>query len=121
MDRAPFAPLQAVCPDQNVVLVKRDFSNLKSAMGRLLQRDEEVKRIAQNSVQTFRETYLTPAAQICYWRRMITVWAKTCKFEPRLYVEEDQAGRLEKARGTPYESFVANLIDPCTVGKLACA
>ena len=55
---------------------------------------EEGKRIANNSVRTFRERYLTPAAEACYWRKLIKGWSEV-SFEPE-----------RKARGMRVENFV---------------
>ncbi|MCJ1232617.1 hypothetical protein MMC14_000570 [Varicellaria rhodocarpa] len=51
---------------QNFVEVERDFSDLDAKMEHLLAHPEEAKRVADNSVKTFRERYLTPAAEACY-------------------------------------------------------
>lgn len=56
-------------PEQNFVQVRRDWSDLERQMQYLLSHDDEARRIADNSVQIFRERYLSPAAEVCYWRR----------------------------------------------------
>jgi hypothetical protein len=61
--------------DQNFVQVERDFSDLESKIQQLLQDTELAKTIAQNSAKTFRDRYLAPAAQACYWRHLIRSWA----------------------------------------------
>jgi hypothetical protein len=68
----------------------------------LLAHPEEAARIARNNVETFRDRYLTPAAEACYWRHMISAWASVA-FEPSFY-DTDEA-EIAKWRGTPYESF----------------
>ncbi|KAL5363042.1 hypothetical protein BJX96DRAFT_155061 [Aspergillus floccosus] len=45
-------------------------------MKELLLDPEKAQRIADNSVKTFREHYLTPAAKVCYWRALWTARAK---------------------------------------------
>jgi hypothetical protein len=55
---------------QNYVQVERDFSDLSAKMDALLADPAEAERIANNSVRTFRERYLTPAAEACYWRAL---------------------------------------------------
>ena len=59
------------------------------------------ERIANNSVKTFRERYLTPASEACYWRSLFggygSVWSSTVN----PWSEQDG-----KERGLRYESFV---------------
>ncbi|KAF3103230.1 hypothetical protein TWF225_002866 [Orbilia oligospora] len=86
-------------PNQNYVECKRDFSNLEAVMEELRWDEEKAKRIADNSVKTFRERYLTPAAEACYWRKFIKGW-RSVSFEPKLL---DEKGNL---RGVPIESFI---------------
>lgn len=95
-------------PDQNVVVVERDFSDLNDKMRYLLKNSEEAHKIAENSAKTFRDRYLTPAAQACYWRKLFWAW-KSVSFEPELYetVEGDNETKKRRLRGTPFETFVA--------------
>lgn len=47
--------------------------------------------------------YLTPAAEACYWRRLVRGWREVT-FEPEFYhLAED--GK-KKWRGVPFESYV---------------
>lgn len=87
--------------------MERDFSDLNDAMEDLLQHPEKAKRIADNSVQVFRERYLTPAAEACYWRVLIKAW-KEISFEPLLYngVEVGEKHKRTQKRGVRYETFV---------------
>lgn len=85
--------------DQNYVQVQRDFSDLESTMNMLLTTPNHAKTIADNSVATFRERYLTPAAETCYWRRLIRGW-KEVTFEPQFWNQS-----TEQWRGVPWESF----------------
>ncbi|KAL4938981.1 glycosyl transferase family 90-domain-containing protein [Aspergillus oleicola] len=62
--------LVASGPHQNYVEVSRDFSDLADQLEGLLGDPERAERIADNSVRTFRERYLTPAAESCYWRAL---------------------------------------------------
>ncbi|KAF2268075.1 hypothetical protein CC78DRAFT_565850 [Lojkania enalia] len=62
-------------PLQNFVEVERDFSDLEEKVEELLQDPERAKAIVNNSVATFRDRYLTPAAQACYWRQLFLSWA----------------------------------------------
>lgn len=81
--------------------VKRDFSDLEEKIEWLLDHPEDAARIARNNVKVFRDRYLTPAAETCYWRRLIREWGKNA-FEPEFYKMVDGV-RVE--RGVPYENF----------------
>jgi hypothetical protein len=61
----------------------------------LLAHPDKVKRIADNSVKTFRERYLTPAAEACYWRQLV-----------RAYAEVAFVPRRDEGRGVRWETFV---------------
>ncbi len=98
---AHHAALQSSGPDANFVEVERDFSDLEQKIQHLIERPEEALRIAENGVRTFRDRYLTPAAEACYWRRMIVAW-RSVSFEPQLYEGSD----FRTWRGVPFESFV---------------
>ncbi|RHZ52986.1 uncharacterized protein CDV56_102424 [Aspergillus thermomutatus] len=63
-------------PEQNYVEVERDFSDLPKRMDELLKNLEKAERIADNNVKTFRERYLTQAAEACYWRALWEGWAE---------------------------------------------
>jgi len=67
-----------------------------------LSHPEEAQRIADNSVRTFRERYLTPAAEACYWRALIRGWG-SISFESELYEPNGEGGR--KQRGDRFESY----------------
>ncbi|KAF2021941.1 hypothetical protein BU24DRAFT_33136 [Aaosphaeria arxii CBS 175.79] len=100
--------MRATGPLQNYVEVERDFSDLNNVMQDLLAHPEKAKRIADNSVQTFRERYLTPAAEACYWRELVKKW-KEVSFDPVLYDGvEIGDGRLKRTqkRGVRYETFM---------------
>ena len=89
-------------PEQNYVKVDRDFVDLESTMLGL-QRDEDVtQRIANNSVECFRERYLTPAAEVCYWRKLINGWAGV-SFAPNPWMEKNG---VKAWRGLGVESYV---------------
>jgi len=62
----------------------------------------DAARIARNNVKTFRDRYLTPAAEACYWRKLVREWGAR-SFEPEFYkVDENGAKRW---RGNPFENF----------------
>jgi len=88
-------------PTQNVVEVERDFSDLEEKMEELLQDPERARKIAINGESRFRNRYLTPAAQSCYWRRLISTWAGV-SFRPHPWEIVDGKWRL---RGIPFETF----------------
>lgn len=86
-------------PEQNYVEVERDFSDLPDRMDELLNDLEKAQRIAGNNVKTFRERYLTPAAEACYWRALWEGWN-----EVSMNITRDPTQPSE--RGMRYESFV---------------
>jgi hypothetical protein len=89
-------------PEQNYVEIDRNFEQLKDKIRWLEEHDKEAERIATNTVRTFHQRYLTPAAEVCYWRRLIHGWAEV-SFEPEFYKEVD--GK-KVWRGLPVESFL---------------
>ncbi|KAH7396181.1 glycosyl transferase family 90-domain-containing protein [Pyrenochaeta sp. MPI-SDFR-AT-0127] len=101
-------------PDQNVVMVERDFSDLEEKMEDLLQNPLRGMAIANNSVATFRDKYLTPAAETCYWRQLFLSWANV-SFSPNPWVTDKDWNR--KIRGTPFETFVVESLDKCSWWK----
>ena len=98
-----YTPLmRSAGPEQNYVKVNRDFANLESTMLEL-QRDEDMaRRIANNSIEFFRERYLTPAAEVCYWRKLINGWADV-SFAPNPWMEKNG---VKAWRGLGIESYV---------------
>ncbi|KAJ5089070.1 hypothetical protein N7532_007754 [Penicillium argentinense] len=93
--------LVAEGPNQNYVEVERDFSDLAEKIEPLVHNTAAAERIAQNSVKTFRERYLTPASEACYWRALFdgysNVWNSTVN---------PWSVRHGKERGLRYESFL---------------
>ncbi|KAK7509322.1 glycosyl transferase family 90-domain-containing protein, partial [Phyllosticta citriasiana] len=83
---------------QNYVHVERDFSDLPAVMDDLVSRPDYARAVAAESVATFRDRYLTPAAEACYWRRLIHGWASVQDFKPRLY-EYDGEVETEVVQG----------------------
>jgi len=67
---------------------------------------QEAERIANMSASTFRDRYLTPAAEACYWRAMVRRWAQVQNFEPEAYYQPSGMGEW-KQRGVDWEVFVA--------------
>lgn len=73
-------------------------------MDSLLEDPAAAERIANNSVSTFRERYLTPAAEACYWRALWSGWARAS-----LNVTSALESRIDESGfegGLRYESFM---------------
>ncbi|KAF2279972.1 uncharacterized protein EI97DRAFT_106454 [Westerdykella ornata] len=90
-------------PLQNVVEVRRDFSDLEEKVLELIRDPQRAKTIANNSAAAFRDKYLSPAAETCYWRQLFLAWAHV-SFEPEIW-EVGKDGR-PKMRGVPFETYV---------------
>ena len=92
---------------QNYVAAKNDWSDLDDIMNYYLEHQDEAERIAEESKRTFRDRYLTPAAEACYIRRMIYEYAKVQNFEPPLYknITEEDGKVTKKMRGYSWERF----------------
>jgi hypothetical protein len=89
-------------PLQNFVQVERDFSDLPEKMSNLLDHPAKAQKIADNSVKTFRERYLTPAAEACYWRALWRGYGQVA--EPtELWIT--RADGIKEKRGMRYETF----------------
>ncbi|KAF7504742.1 hypothetical protein GJ744_001811 [Endocarpon pusillum] len=94
--------MRSTGPEQNYVEVDRDFKDLGEKISWLEEHDDEAQRIALNNMRTFRQRYLTPAAEVCYWRQLFHSWAEV-SFEPDFFKEEN--GK-KVWRGLPVESFL---------------
>ncbi|KAI9812168.1 MAG: hypothetical protein M1827_004834 [Pycnora praestabilis] len=93
--------LIATGPGANYVEVDRNFTDLEAKIEYLIAHPEDAKKIADNSINMFRDRYLTPAAEACYWRRLIRAW-RSVSFEPDFYSDL----KTKKWRGVPFESFI---------------
>lgn len=95
--------LAADGPDQNYVEVERDFSDLAAKLEPLMRDTSTAQQIANNSVKTFRERYLTKAAEACYWRHLLdgyeSVWNSSSTVTKGSNPDQTE-------RGLRYESFV---------------
>lgn len=89
-------------PSQNFVQVERDFSDLDEKMEYYLRNPEFAERVARNSKKIFRERYLSPAAEACYWRSLIEGYSKV-SFKPELF---EGQGKEKRRRGMRFENFV---------------
>ena len=85
-------------PGQNWVSVRDDWSNLEETLQDLIADPVKARMIADNSVRTLRDRYLTPAAEACYWRRLIQGYASV-SFEPDFFESDNKTWR-----GTPFSS-----------------
>jgi hypothetical protein len=89
--------LQSEGPDQNYVEVAPDWSDLEEKVQYYLDHPIEAERIANNTVRLFRDWYLTPAGEVCYWRKLFQGWASAGGEVGELKLEE---------RGRSWESYV---------------
>ena len=98
-------------PNQNMVEVERDFDNLEASIKELVNNPMRAKQIAENSARTFRDRYLTPAAQACYWRQLIRAWS-SISFEPELFHRvKGRDGRYRKeVRGKSFETWISGML-----------
>ena len=99
--------LQASGADQNFIQVERDHSDLRAKMDYYTTNIEEAEKLAEKSVRVFRDRYLTPAAEACYWRRMFRSWKDLMNWEPRI-CEDGGPQELGKCnwRGLSWEQYV---------------
>ncbi|PPJ61030.1 hypothetical protein CBER1_01987 [Cercospora berteroae] len=102
--------LKAEGPEQNIVSVKRDWSDLEEKVQHLLGHPEETRRIIENSTQMFRERYLTPAAEACYWRELFRKYREVAyepePFETKVVKRQGQKVEVKRLKGIPYELFI---------------
>lgn len=98
-----YTPLMVASgPEQNFVEVKRNFEDLEETIQSLQHNDKLAESIANNNVKTFRERYLTPAANVCYWRYMINGYASV-SFAPSRWTNTDGNFTI---RGLPVEDYL---------------
>ena len=83
--------------------VERDFSDLPNKMANLLDHPEKAQKIADNSVNIFRDKYLSPAADACYWRTLWHTYSKVSE-QAKLWTSDDYTSRQK--RGLRFETFV---------------
>ncbi|KAB2570941.1 hypothetical protein DBV05_g10396, partial [Lasiodiplodia theobromae] len=95
-------------PEQNYIAVRNDFSDLEEKIKHYLARPALAERVAKTSAATFRDRYLTPAAEACYWRRMVRSWADCQAFKPEQYedVHQSDGSVWKKQRGVDWEAFL---------------
>lgn len=85
-------------PHQNYIEAKNDWSDLEDIVKDLLANPQKARWIADNSAETLRDRYLTPAAEACYWRKLIRGY-RSVSYEPDMYEEDGKTWR-----GAPFES-----------------
>ncbi|KAK5694776.1 hypothetical protein LTR97_009366 [Elasticomyces elasticus] len=111
---AHFYPLlQSEGSEQNFIPVKSDWSDLDETIESYRSDADSARAIASRSAALFHDRYLTPAAEACYLRRMIKLYAEVQNFEPKLWKEvELEEGMLAKTpRGYDWEYF--SYKEPC--------
>lgn len=89
-------------PHQNYVEVERDFSDLPRKIEALIAQPELAERIANNSVSTFRDRYLSQAAEACYWRELWRNWGSIFKGSNATHIHSPR----DESKGLRYESYV---------------
>lgn len=97
---------------QNHISVRRDQSDLGKKIKKYMSSSEltEAQTVADNAVRTFRDRYLTPAAEACYWRRLIGSWSEV-SFTPEVWrevsVNVSGVPTLQaRLRGVAFEEFI---------------
>ncbi|KAE8140891.1 glycosyl transferase family 90-domain-containing protein [Aspergillus pseudotamarii] len=93
-------------PQQNFVQVERDWTDLPHKIQELLDDPIKARMIADNNVNVFRERYLTPAADACYWRALLQGWTTA---SPEITETMSDPTNVSN-KGIRYESFL--LLDP---------
>jgi hypothetical protein len=64
--------------EANVVFVSPDWSDLDSMITYLEENQDIAKGIARRQRDII-EKYLSPAAEVCYWRKLITGWSEVAR------------------------------------------
>ena len=99
--------LEPTGTQQNYVPVKLDWSDLGSKVQEMIDDEDKAATIASNARSVFRDRYLTPAAQTCYFRRLFHAW-RDVAFEPETYelVPSKTGQPVKRIRGIPYEEYM---------------
>ncbi|KAI9665505.1 MAG: hypothetical protein M1831_001647 [Alyxoria varia] len=79
-------------PGQNYVPVASDFSDLPEKLAYYKAHPDLAHEIATNNINTFRDRYGTPAAEACYWRKLVKGWAQVTSEAPVTTVKSDKPG-----------------------------
>lgn len=84
--------------EANMVFVAPDWSDLEATVLWLEAHPRVAEGIARRQRELFHgRGYLSPAAEMCYWRAALRGWAKTVRYE-------DQG--FEEMEGIPFEEFI---------------
>jgi hypothetical protein len=84
--------------------VKSHFEDLEETVKWYLDHPEETQRVANNSINTFRSKYFSPAATGCYLRRLIQGYSEV-SFRPEV-LREEKEGEVRKRRGVAFAEFL---------------
>lgn len=88
--------------EANMVFVRPDWEDLQEVVAWLEAHSDVAKGIARRQRETFEGMgYLSPAAEVCYWRALIRGWAEIAR----------PVGEGWDTRGVPYEEFVTGKQD----------
>lgn len=88
--------------EANMIFVASDWSDLEAIINWLEGHQDVAARIARNQRRTFHEDgYLSPAAEACYWRSLLRVWAGLAR----------PIGEEWEQQGMPAEEFMAGRED----------
>ncbi|KAK4507210.1 hypothetical protein PRZ48_000945 [Zasmidium cellare] len=94
-------------PNQNYVLVDKEWKELPATMDTLLADNSKAKKIADNAAAKFRDRYFTPAAQTCYFRQLFKVWSEMTPVPvPYEYKTHGDGTKTKEWRGMTYEEYV---------------
>ncbi|KAK3066462.1 hypothetical protein LTR53_017181 [Teratosphaeriaceae sp. CCFEE 6253] len=91
--------------EQNHIPVRRDWADLEKKVQRYLTHLPASQKIADRAIATFRDQYLTPAAEACYWRRLVHGYSEVSE-KPEVFEAGVGDGALDKVRGISFEEFV---------------
>jgi hypothetical protein len=83
--------------NQNIVIVKDDWSDLEDRINWLQMHPQDAERISENNVRTFRDQYMSKGAETCYWRELFRAWAE---------VTDDVGHPAGKELGVRWENFM---------------
>lgn len=97
--------LQDSGPNQNYVRVRRDFADLEEKVEHYLAHPAESEKIVANSLATFRNKYIVPAAQSCYLRRLIHGFSAVSE-TPHVYRSGTESSKVPQRRGKSFEEWL---------------
>lgn len=96
--------------DQNYIRVNREFSNLEAKLEYFIENPKAAQRIADNAAKTFRSRYTSPAAESCYWRRLIQSYSEVAftpePFELSTRIRMGEEVTEQVLRGITYEEML---------------